>query len=67
MFSTVLRIELTNAIFETIVLFGEVVTVTNHHFPAPDVNDLSDHQVTVFVALLMYSTSLRPYTFTRIV
>lgn len=67
MFSTVLRLELTNAIFGMIVLFGEVVAVTNHHSPAPDVNEPSYDQVTIFVELLMYSTSLRPYTYTRTV
>lgn len=63
MLSTVL--ELTNAVFGTIVLFGEVVAVANHHFSAPDINDSPYGQVTVFVELLLYSTSLRPSTYTR--
>lgn len=57
--------ELTNAIFGTVVFSGEVVAVTNLHFSAPDVNDPPYGQVTVFVELLVYSTSLRPSTYTR--
>lgn len=63
MFSTVL--ELTDAVFRTIVFFGEVVAVTNQDVPAPDINDPSYGQVTIFVELLMYSTSLIPSTYTR--
>lgn len=63
-----MALELTDAVFGTIVLFGEVVAITNHQSPAPDINDPSYGQVAIFVELLMYSTSLiYIYTYVRTV
>lgn len=49
----------TYAIFETIVVFGEVITVSDDHSPAPHIHLPTHSQIAVLIELLMDSSCLQ--------
>lgn len=50
---------ITYAIFGAVIVFGEVITVSNNHFPAPHIHLPTEHQITVLIKLLMDSSCLQ--------
>lgn len=49
----------TYAIFETVVVFGEVITVSDDHSPAPHIHLPTHSQIAVLIELLMDSSCLQ--------
>lgn len=52
----------TSAISETVVFFGEVITVSDDHSPAPHIYLPTHSQITILIKLLMDSSCLQEKT-----
>ena len=50
--------QLTDVVFGCVVLAGELITVTEQQFPAPNIDHCTKRKVTVMVIVSLYSTSL---------
>ena len=57
--NNIIPLIVTYSIFRPIELSSEFITVTEEEFPAPDINDCSNSEVTVLVVLSLNCTSLQ--------